>query len=217
MIAETTKNNSLARISVGIVKNGTMEYTIYGENGSILPQKEYIYEIGSITKTFTASLFCKALYENRVLLDDSLKSYINLSGNRYYPTFKRLVTHTSGYKDYYFDLIDATNSKKGNGNSFYGINTARLNSQIGNHLLVDKSYPYLYSNFGISTVGSALATIYRNDFVTLMNNFIASDLGLDSTKISDGTGDLSGYWKWNADDAYIPSGGIVSTIGDMSL
>ncbi|GHV87143.1 hypothetical protein AGMMS50255_4390 [Spirochaetia bacterium] len=59
-------------------------------------------------------------------------------------------------------------------------------------MLVDKSYPYLYSNFGISAVGSALAAIYGNDFVSVMNNFIASDLGLDFTKISDGTGDLSG-------------------------
>ncbi|GHT75644.1 hypothetical protein FACS1894124_7250 [Spirochaetia bacterium] len=48
-----------------------------------------------------------------------------------------------------------------------------------------------------------------------MNNFIVSDLGLDHTKISDGAGDLSGYWKWNADDAYIPAGGIVSTVSDM--
>ncbi|GHU23061.1 hypothetical protein FACS1894172_00990 [Spirochaetia bacterium] len=215
MIAKTTRNNPGTRISVGIVKNGTMEYIVYGENGSILPQKEYIYEIGSITKTFTTSLFCKAIHENKVSLDDSIKSHFNLSGNQYYPTFKRLVTHTSGYKDYYFDLLDATNSKKGNGNSFYGINTARLNSQIGNHLLIDKSYSYLYSNFGISTVGSALAAIYRNDFVTVMNNFIVSELGLTHTKISDGTGDLSGYWKWNADDAYLPAGGIVSTISDM--
>jgi CubicO group peptidase (beta-lactamase class C family) len=112
-------------------------------------------------------------------------------------------------------LLDAANGKKGNGNSYYGINTSRFNAQIGNHLLVDKSYPYLYSNFGISTVGSALAAIYGNDFVTVMNNFIVSELVLKSTRISDGTGDLDGYWKWNADDAYIPAGGIVSTISDM--
>jgi CubicO group peptidase (beta-lactamase class C family) len=117
-------------------------------------------------------------------------------------------------------LVDATNSKKGNGNSFYGINVNRLTTQIGNHLLIDRSYPFLYSNFGISVVGNALAAIYGNDFVPIMNNFIASELGLLHTKISDGiipngTGDLGGYWKWNGDDAYSPAGGIVSTIRDM--
>ncbi|GHU17321.1 serine hydrolase [Spirochaetia bacterium] len=215
MIAETTGNNSDARISVGIVRNGTMEYTVYGENGSILPQKEYIYEIGSITKTFTASLFCKAIHENRVSLDDSIKSYFNLSGNRYYPTFKRLVTHTSGYKEYYFDLMDATNGKKGNGNPYYGIGTTRLNRQIETNLLMNRTYPFLYSNFGISVVGNALERIYANNFTTVMNNFIASDLGLGNTGISSGSGDLGNYWKWNKDDAYIPAGGIVSTISDM--
>jgi CubicO group peptidase (beta-lactamase class C family) len=192
-----------------------MEYTVYGENGSILPQIEYLYEIGSVTKTFTCSLLCKAIADNKVTLDDSIDEYITLPGNRYYPTFKRLVTHTSGYKGYYFDFADAANSKKGNGNSFYGIKTTRLTAQIGSHLLVDKSYPFLYSNFGMSAAGSALAAIYKSDFTTLMNNFIVSDLGLRSTRISDGTGDLNGYWKWNADDAYIPAGGIVSTISDM--
>jgi CubicO group peptidase (beta-lactamase class C family) len=215
MIQYTTKGNSHARITVGIIKNGAMEYTVYGENGSILPQNEYTYEIGSVTKTFTCSLLCKAIADTKVTLNDSIDAYITLPGNRYYPTFKRLVTHTSGYKEYYFDLVDAANGKKGSGNSYYGINTGRFTAQIGNHLLVDKSYPYLYSNFGISAVGSALAAIYRNDFVTVMNNFIAAELGLDHTKISDGTGNLSGYWKWNADDAYIPAGGIISTISDM--
>jgi CubicO group peptidase (beta-lactamase class C family) len=219
MVEYTTKDTERARITVGIIKSGnphgTMEYTVYGENGSILPQVEYLYEIGSVTKTFTCSLLCKAIADNKTTLNDSIDRYIALPGNRYYPAFKRLVTHTSGYKEYYFDLLDAANGKKGNGNSYYGINTGRFNTQIGNHLLANRSYPYLYSNFGISAVGSALAAIYGNDFVTLMNNFIASDLGLGSTKISDGTGDLGGYWKWNADDAYIPAGGIVSTISDM--
>jgi CubicO group peptidase (beta-lactamase class C family) len=215
MVQSTTKDNSQARITVGIIKNGTMEYAVYGENASVLPQAEYLYEIGSVTKTFTCSLLCKAIADDRVAIDDSIGDYIAPQKNRYYPTFKRLVTHTSGYKEYYFDLRDAANGKKGNGNSYYGINTGRLNAQIGNHLLVDRSYPYLYSNFGISVVGSALAAIYESDFTPLMSSFIASDLGLEHTKISDGTGDLGGYWKWNSDDAYIPAGGIVSTISDM--
>jgi len=215
MIAETTKNNSRARISVGIIKNGTMEYTVYGENGVILPQKEYVYEIGSITKTFTGSLLCKAIQENKVSLDDSIKSFIDLSGNRYYPTFRRLVTHTSGYKDYYFDLIDTTNGKEGNGNQFYGISAARLKKQIEINLLVDRTYPYQYSNFGISAAGAALAEMYGTNFPAVMNSFIFSDLGLENTRISDGSGDLGKYWKWNSNDAYIPAGGIVSTISDM--
>lgn len=215
MIEYTTKDNDGARITAGIIKNRTMDYTVYGENGSKLPQIEYVYEIGSVTKTITSSLLCKAISENKTTLNDTIDKYINVSGNHYYPPFRRLVTHTSGYRGYYFDLIDTANSQKGNGNQYYGISTNRLNNQINNNLLNDKSYPFFYSNFGISVVGYALASIYGNNYATIIDNFIISELGLAHTKVSDGTGDLSGYWKWNTDDAYLPAGGLVSTITDM--
>jgi len=32
-----------------------MSYTVYGENGAVLPAKEYTYEIGSATKIFICS------------------------------------------------------------------------------------------------------------------------------------------------------------------
>jgi cytochrome c-type biogenesis protein CcmE len=50
MIAYTTKNNGDAVITVGIVRNGEMDYDVYGENSSKLPPAEHIYEIGLITK-----------------------------------------------------------------------------------------------------------------------------------------------------------------------
>ena len=53
MLAYTTKDNQEVVITVGIIKNDEMSYEVYGENGIVLPQEEHIYEIGSITKTFT--------------------------------------------------------------------------------------------------------------------------------------------------------------------
>jgi CubicO group peptidase (beta-lactamase class C family) len=58
MLAYTTKDNKDAVITVGIINNGKMTYEVYGENGIKLHQEEHIYEIGSITKTFTTSLQC---------------------------------------------------------------------------------------------------------------------------------------------------------------
>ena len=71
--------------------------------GIVLPQEEHIYEIGSITKTFTSSLLSKAISEGKVSLDDSIDTYLDLQKKDYYPTIQRLVTHTSGYKGYYLE------------------------------------------------------------------------------------------------------------------
>ena len=39
---------------------------------------------------------------------------------------------------------------------------------------------------------------------------------MNNTTIAIGTGNLSGYWKWNENDGYIPAGAIISNIEDMS-
>jgi CubicO group peptidase (beta-lactamase class C family) len=129
MLAYTTKNNSDAIITVGIIQNGEMMYHIHGENGKTLPQKEHIYEIGSVTKTFTASLLCKAVSEERVSLDDSIDAYLNIDEQDDYPTIGKIVTHTSGYKEHYFETPMISSFFRG-GNSFAGVLIALVNSRV---------------------------------------------------------------------------------------
>ena len=94
MLGYTTKNRKDALITVGIVDKDGASFTVYGENATVLPSHEYKYEIGSITKTFTTSLLCKAIYDGKAKLSDSIARYIELPPKEYYPSFQRLVTHT---------------------------------------------------------------------------------------------------------------------------
>jgi CubicO group peptidase (beta-lactamase class C family) len=205
MLAYTTKDNKDAAIKVGIIKNGKMTYDVYGENGIILPKEEHIYEIGSVTKTFTASLLWKAISEGRISLDDSIDKYLRLQKKDYYPTIRRLVTHTSGYKGYYFEKPMISNFLHKE-NDFNGISEKMLLERLGEISLEDSDYSFKYSNFGMATLGSVLEQIYDKDYTPLMNDYISEDLGLKDTKISDGSGDLNSYWKWSESDAYMPAG-----------
>lgn len=215
MLAYTTKDNSRAVITVGIIKDGKMTYTVYGKNASVLPEAEHTYEIGSLTKTFTASLLCKAISEGRIDLNEQINKYINLPEGQDYPTLKSLVTHTSGYKGYYFDWQMASNFLHGEKNDFYGINEKALVKKLGEIKLGNKEYKFRYSNFGFAAVGEVLSCVYGTDYTKLMNGFITDELKLKNTKISDGRGDLEGYWNWKPGDAYMPAGAITSTISDM--
>lgn len=214
MLSYTTKNNDKAIITVGIIQNGEVSYTVYGENGTTLEQSEYIYEIGSLTKTFTASLLYKAISEGKINIDDGIDKYLELPEKDYYPTIKRLITHTSGYKGYYFETQMISNFFHGR-NDFYGISKEQLIERIGKVDLEDKDYDFNYSNFGLAVVGAVLSEIYQEDYTTLINNYISEELGLRSTKISDGSGDLGNYWDWLDSDAYMPAGALTSTIEDM--
>ncbi len=214
MLDYTTKDNKDAAITVGIIENGKMTYDVYGENGSKLSPEEHIYEIGSITKTFTTSLLCKAMSEGRISLDNSIDEYINLPKKDYYPTIGRLVTHTSGYKGHYFEKPMISNFFHSE-NDFNGISEEMLIERLGKTKLKDLDYSYKYSNFGISALGAVLEQIYNKDYTPLINDYISEDLGLKNTKVSDRTGDLGNYWKWSESDAYMPAGALLSNITDM--
>ena len=214
MIDNTTKNNEDAIITVGIIQKDEMIYEIYGENGVLLPFKEHIYEIGSITKTFTASLLCKAIGEDRINLKDRIDMYLDLPNKDDYPTVQGLVTHMSGYKGYYLEKPMIFNFIKGK-NDFNGVSKEMLMQRLGKINLDDSDNSFNYSNFGMATLGAVLEKIYDKDYAALMNDYILEDLKLFNTKISDGTGDLENYWEWSKSDAYLPAGGLLSNITDM--
>ena len=212
-------------LTVGIIYRGKTNYIVYGKDGIILPQYEHSYEIGSITKTFTTSLLCKAIDEGKINLKDSISKYIKLNDGKYYPTIKQLATHTSGYGDVPFSvrLKSFASSITDHNNFFSGYNSKSLINDIQKEKLSDKEYKWKYSNFGISVLGYVLSQVYRSDYKTLVEKYAQKELGLTNTHVGTSNGDLNGYtsknivsnWKWEADDAFLPAGSLVSTVGDM--
>jgi len=210
----TLKGNDNAVITVGIIKDGQATYTVYGKDGVEIPQAEHTYEIGSLTKTFTAALIEKAIIEEKINLDDTIDKYLDMPVGNTYPTIEQLLTHTSGYKAYYFELPMIGNFF-GRRNDFCGITDDMLLEKLSKVSVANKIQKFNYSNFGYATLGLILEGVYGKDYTTLVNVFTSDELGLENTHISDKQGDLKKYWDWNAGDAYLSAGGLTSTISDM--
>lgn len=126
----TTKDTPEAVITVGIIKDGESWYTVYGEDGKILPEELHTYEIGSLTKTFTSALVNKAVTEGKIDLSDTIDQYLSLPISKEYPTIRELLTHTSGYKGYYFESPMIGNFFKGR-NDFFGISKEMVQDKAG--------------------------------------------------------------------------------------
>lgn len=210
----TTQNNPNAVITVGIIKDGKSSYTVYGTDCNVIAEAEYTYEIGSITKTFTASLIDKAIKEGKISLDDTIDKYLNLQAGNNYPTIKELLTHTSGYKGWYFETPMIANFFKGR-NDYYGISKDMIIEKAESLDMRENSYDYKYSNFGYAVLGLVLESVYKSDYTTLLNDFVKTELKLNSTRISDQSGELGKYMAWKSDDGYIPAGAMTSDISDM--
>lgn len=158
MIDYTLKNNKNTIISIAVYDENGITYNIYGGEYNL----NYDYEIGSATKTFTAMLISRAVEEGKINLDDNISNYLELE-NRYYPTIKRIITHTSGFKPYYLSFQKIKNYFSG-GNDFYNISKEQLLKELNKTKLEDKDYDFNYSNFGISTLGLILEKVYYKDY-----------------------------------------------------
>ena len=106
-----------------------------------------------MTKTFTCSLLCKAISEGRLTIDDQISQCIKLPKGYYYPTIRKLVTHTSGYKRYYFDKQIMNRSTN---NKIYEYMGIRIDSQ-GIGWMLDKKDNLIWHNGGTSNFNSYIA------------------------------------------------------------
>lgn len=210
----TTKDNAEAVISVGTVKDGQISYTVYGENGEERVTKLHTYEIGSLTKTFTAAMIYQAVREEKVDMNGTIDRYLTLPEGKNYPTIEELLTHTSGYDAYYFESPMIGNFLSSR-NSFYGITKEMVFDKAGKLRMDKESRGFVYSNYGYAVLGLVLEAVYDAEYTTLVNTFAQDKLGLHGTKISDQGGDLGNYWDWNGHDAYLPAGGVTSNMVDM--
>ena len=210
----TTQGRKDARITVGIIKDGKASFTVYGADAEILPSENYIYEIGSLTKTMTAALISKAASEGKLSLGSTIDAYLLLCEAKKYPTIAELLTHTSGYSAYYFEtpMIGTFFSGK---NSFYGISRDMVLEKCKKLDMRKDSYGFTYSNFGYAVLGLVLEAVYGKDYTAILNEYVQNELGMESTKISERDGDIGNYWDWQEDDGYLSAGAVTSNINDM--
>ncbi len=214
MLLYTTNDNQEIRITVGIIKDGNVRYSVYGSNGQTLYEANHTYEIGSITKTITAGMISKAISEGLISLDDTLDMYFDMRDDSYYPSIGELMTHTSGLKGYYFKWQMAKNKLGSQGNSFYNIPVTDLDKDVSSIKIRGEAHGFKYSNFGYSLLGRILEKVHGRDYEILVMEYL-EELGLNNTALNLDIKEDNSYWQWNRNDAYIPAGALLSNVVDM--
>jgi len=232
-IMKEAKGKKHLKLNIGLMIEGETILKTFDETGEI-EYENNIYEIGSITKTFTASLLAKYVWEKKVQLNDTIGKYIpNLDPDTYYPTLKRLASHTSGYTEYQFTgwkgikiLVDTLFKRyKLVRENPTCMNYETMLKDIQKHRMHDKDYKAVYSNFGIGVLGYVLGSISGLGYWDTMNEYIKTDLGLSNTFLSTQPGkNLNGFspknenwgnYTWDENNLISPAGALSSTAEDM--
>jgi CubicO group peptidase (beta-lactamase class C family) len=226
-----TKNVGL---SIGIIQDGKTYYYHYGETkkeSSNLPTNNTIYEIGSVSKTFTGYLLAQAIADKKISLDIDIRKYLvqkypNLEFEGNPILIKHLISHTSTLPRLPEDLDKQPNYDQENPYANYS------KEMISSYLkkFVMKSKPGMkqeYSNFGVALLGIILENIYKKPYKLLLKTYITSPFKMNNTcenltkfqKINFATGynDKGLETKhWDLVN-FVAAGGIKSTIEDMTI
>ena len=224
------KKNSYMELTIGILDNGHREIVHWNpertETAELL-----CYPVGSICKTFTASLLSKYVEEGKLDLSAPLSDYITGLPERYYPSLRRLAVHSSGYGGKPFSTAETlwrlANMNKPDGlmhvNPFRGtIDEEKMRQIIIDTKLQDKEYKFEYSNLAYGILGYIIGTVSGKGFWDTMNEYVQDELGLKGTFL--GNVPMVGYdkkentcecWKWEKSDIIAPAGALNSDAADM--
>ena len=166
-------------VSVGVLRKGVHRVFSYGA-----ASPDSIFEIGSVTKTFTGLMLAQMIEQGKVQLDGPVRELLptgtvaKSQGREI--TLLDLVTHHSGLPR----MPDNVHPADPN-NPYADYRAADLYAFIGKHGVErPENVPFSYSNVGFGLLGQALANRAGEPYASLLNELITAPLGLKDTAIS---------------------------------
>lgn len=171
-------------LSIGVICRDQDATFIFNGSNVTYDKKPYIYEIGSISKVLTTSMFGEMIQEGLVKVEDSIGKYFSAIPDNHPVTLRHLANHTSG--------LPGIGVLK-NIYNFFDSHTPRdpfcpysLNETIHyfkTHTQEPKA-KFKYSNVGMGLLGYILANELHTDFETAITRRIVEPLNLTNTFIS---------------------------------
>ena len=211
-----------AGIAVGVLQHGDRRIFTYGH-----ARPDSIFQIGSITKTFTGLLLAQMAEQGKVQLNEPVRQLLP-EGTAAKPkgdeiTLLDLATHHSGLPA----MPDNINPADMN-NPYADYHAADLFAYVAKRGVGrPPNSPYSYSNLGVGLLGQALAYRAGMTYGQLLQQEITGPLGMSDTVVSLSSDKRSrliqGYsgnephdpvrhWDF---DSLAGAGAIFSTAGDM--
>jgi len=218
-------------VSIGVLVGDKKYYYNYGEaekGSGVAPKQSTLYEIGSISKTFTATLLADAVNNGKIKLDDPVNKYLPdsvpaIAYNSTPVTILSMINHSSGIPR----MPDNFDFNAGFNDPYRDYDNSRLFSFYKNYKPSRKvGDEYEYSNLAVGTIGVILENINGTGYENLLFKTICEPLAMHDTRVylrpQDSARFAKGYdngryaTPWNF-KAFMGAGGIRSTAEDMLL
>jgi len=215
-------------MAVAVIKDGKVVNYGYCETftgSGLIPTANDVFEIGSITKTFTATVLANLVKDKKIDLNKDFRYYLpNL-----FPSFKgavpiitvaQLANHTSGLPN--MPPFNTTLAKPGE-DIFNYYTKADLENYLKNDLHQNGTAgEFAYSNLGFGILGYVLENVSGTSYSSLVKKYVIDPLGLKQTFIEQRKISTKGH-NQNKEAFYLnlkamaPSGMIKSNLNDLAI
>jgi len=224
--------SELARLQVpgaaiGVLHGGAIHVAGVGVTNIDHPlpvTPETLFQIGSTSKTFTATVLMQLIEAGKVDLDAPVRTYLpwfalQSEKDAAGVTVRDLVTHHAGYAGDYF-------KDTGRGDDAIG---AIVRKMANSPQLVPAGYTFSYSNAAFYVLGHIVETLFGRPFEQVIRERIFEPLGMDRSfyfpeecityRVAAGhivTNDGPKVARpWNTPRSIAPGGGITSNVIDQ--
>jgi len=194
-VDKTMRSGLFPGLVVGVYKDGRMFIKGYGtvnKETAVLPDATTIFQIGSLSKLFTATLLQALCDEGVVSMEATLGELIGdsmrLSPSVQGVTLKQLVTHTSGFPRIPKSLGAKIASRAGEDdpllNPYSYLESQFLFEYLATAEDKHASGRFEYSNFGMGLLGHVLEVVTGENYETLVVKKVLLPLGMNRTVIT---------------------------------
>jgi CubicO group peptidase (beta-lactamase class C family) len=164
-------------VSITVFKDGEATIKHFGEltiGEGNKPNDSTLYELASVTKTFTGYVAAKAVLDKKINLEDDIRIYLdepypNLEFKGEPIRIKHLITHTSGFPNF---PIKSENKKA----FFEGLKLIKIETIPGE--------VYSYSNTAPELTAYILEKVYQKPYEELVTEFILKPNKMNQTKFT---------------------------------
>jgi serine-type D-Ala-D-Ala carboxypeptidase/endopeptidase len=215
-------------IVVGVLEDGKTQVFGYGKGtGDRAPDATTIFEIGSVTKTFTTTALAVMVEQKMVGLEDPVRKYLPpdaVPAGREGEAEIRLIDLASHYSG--LPNLPANAHPKDPANPYADYTPKLLYEYLSARTLrLAPNTGFLYSNLGMGLLGHALSLRYGKPYEQMIVDLVAGPLGLNDTRVTlsadqqkrfapghDGDGNPVRSWDHDVDSG---AGALRSSAADL--
>lgn len=213
---------ALDRVSIAVLDGATVTYAHFGAN------EHTAYEIGSLTKTFTAALLADAIQRGEVTAATKIGTLLPLGDAPIADvTLAELASHRAGLSAQGMQLVDTL---------LFVVRCFRHQNPfvhdvdgvlaIARKATLTNRGSFVYSNLGVALLGQGLAAAAQMNYTQLVQERLFKPIGMTESSLPLTEADLpsaapTGYSvagiaeaPWPI-DGWAPAGGIRSTPADL--